>query len=221
MRRSGAVRLMGDTELTAVADALTALLRCSTARFRYARETDNPFAPDQRHSSEAEGVIDFRNCRYEVREGLWAAIVDRGRKYVPRENGLWEKPIAKPDTPPIWGEPLWMLQLLRGVVKASAEPDPQRAGAGSRRLACIADLVTADEKSPNGVAVPPDCRLRDLREVPASVQIGSDKLLNEVSFRLWFAAARLELFAFNDAGGVELPPENRLVDWEPPPLMKP
>lgn len=162
----------------------------------------------------ATGVIDFRahQCRYHYPSDSRTVLVKgdlrsegaRGAKLSPGSPGSVSAL-----------EPLWLFDLIRGVVDAQEQTAENLDGQTCRRFAAHADLNRVAEAVPHHVALPTGMdRLDDLKQVPVDVWLDQDGHIRRIRHDMSasetsIGAVTLDLSDF----GVEPP-----SDWFAPSL---
>jgi len=107
-------------------------------------------------------------------------------------------------------QPLWLFDLVRGVVEAREVPGVDREGGRSRRFAAIADLNRVAEAVGHHVRLPTGTKwLADLKRIPVEVWVNDDGYIRRIRLREGpldapMRSSTLELSEF----GIELD-----VDW--------
>jgi hypothetical protein len=113
--------------------------------------------------------------------GVAVGSVDFVRRRYILERGDWN---AAPGSP---GDPLWLVDLARGITSASRETSAPDAW-----FQCRADLTEADRRSPAGLAVPGGYTVQSLREIPLRIALGPDGIMRaaDVRFANWRSSVR-------------------------------
>jgi hypothetical protein len=151
------------------------------------------------------GVIDFERCRYRLEDSEPPVLADGGRTYALFPDGRWRPPSPGAGSQPLPGQPLWVLQLLRGAV--AVEP----AEHGGLRV--LTDIVLADERSALGVRMAPDQVLRDARVQPIVLSL-EHGLIRRATLLLPVGEHSIELSDFGGPPSIELPPDDLIADPE-------
>lgn len=127
------------------------------------------------HGMSGEGYLDLTGRRYMVDFGSYAMLHADGEHWSGRSGRRLATLPADADHPT--PTPLWLLDLLRGVVGASElEPD-ELGGAPVRHVTASVDLSRASAATPGGLAVPAETkRFEDLLALPVDVWFDSAHL---------------------------------------------
>jgi hypothetical protein len=155
------------------------------------------------------GWVDFVGRRYELDStGQWMVRVDGGHRYTgPNASRLQrERRVSASST---LLEPLWLIELVRGTVKAADRGEKEVKGVVCRHYDVVADFARAANASQCGLAqpiVPPEALAKDLaietwdgRHIPADVFIDSTGLVRRIHVRGFLMNVRMELFDFGVA----------------------
>lgn len=150
---------------------------------------------DFRHQT-AEGIIDIAGRRYMLDYGSYAHLYADGQQWDGRSGrSLATLPRDACAVP----TPLWLLDLIAGVVDASEKGSEEVRGAVCRHLAGTADLSRASQAAPEGIAVPKIKRFEDLLAVPVEVWL-DDTHIRRIRFssteRVEQRSETLELWDF-------------------------
>jgi hypothetical protein len=127
---------------------------------------------DFRHQT-AEGIIDITGRRYMLDYDSYARLYADGKEWDGRSGrALTTLP---PDAFAL-PTPLWLLDLVAGVVEASETGTDEVRGATCRHLAGTADLSRASRAAPGGIAAPGRRRFEDLLALPVEVRIDNTQI---------------------------------------------
>jgi hypothetical protein len=148
----------------------------------------------------AEGVVDLDRRLAAFDYDAYAVLVEAGREWSGRSG---RERSTLPDRPAGWNQPLWFLDLLRGVVEAEAMGVEQVRGAACARLAARADLARASAAARDGMAAPDAARVEDLARLPVDCWIDEAMLIRRVRHErpgdAWRTHLTLDLFDFGIA----------------------
>ena len=189
----------------AVREALARTLAAGTARLHFVRAGEM-FGVTT--TLDARGTIDFARARHQLdgevvarHEGYrqsepFREIDDSGCQYAPMDGGGWHPPPE--DSRPFPGHfsPMWLLQLMDGVVAVIADDD---------RLHVVADIVVADERSAGGVRAVPEASLRELRALEFDVWLDGNGRITRIASRSPWDGVEVEFHDFGGPRPVELP----------------
>jgi hypothetical protein len=127
---------------------------------------------DFRHQT-SEGIIDITGRRYMLDYGSYARLYADGQEW----DGRSGRALATlpPDASAV-PTPLWLLDLLAGVVGASETGTDEVRGVTCRHLAGTADLSRASQAAPGGIAAPGRTRFEDLLALPVEVWIDDTQI---------------------------------------------
>ena len=126
------------------------------------------------------GVIDFAEHRcVQLPSGQSEAeLIVGDERWLGAPGTAINRLTAKPAT--VW-QPLWLVDLVRGVVDAREHPAQDAGGNGPRRFSATSDLNRAAEAVPYGMAIPPNLdRLDDLRNIPIDVWVDDDGFIRRL-----------------------------------------
>jgi hypothetical protein len=121
---------------------------------------------------EAEGYVDLAGRRFLLDYGSYARLHVDGREW----SGRSGRPVSTLGA----GEqerlpaPLWLLDLLRGAVRADEEGVEEVRSVPCRRVRVEADLGAASRLVPGGMPVPEMPRFEDLLALPVHVWLAED-----------------------------------------------
>jgi len=142
---------------------------------------------------EAEGVVDFARRLVAMDFGAYAVIVEGEREW----GGLSGRARSTlPEHRAGPSQPLWLVDLLHGMVEAEPAGDEVVRGMPCRRLAGRADLGRAERDGGRPVAVPEASRIEELHAVPIDCWIGRDGLVRRVRVQMRSRITGVDLFDF-------------------------
>jgi len=152
-----------------------------------------------------QGWIDFRAWRVAVTgDPIPWMVADGEYRTGPPGSSVSGSVTTVQVWPPRAGDPLWLLDLLRGAETAVEETSEPVGGVTCTRFAVQADLCKADAQARFPMAVPNDVRLvRELAQLPLELWLDDEKRIRRVRSGL---TNRLSV-SFSDFG-VEIP-----IDW--------
>jgi len=128
----------------------------------------------------ADGLIDLRRRIVALDFGRRADLIDGGRSWSGMSGA--ERPARSGSAD--WQQPLWLLDLLRGVVAAEARGTEPVAGAACLRLAATADLIRASRAAPGPMAVPFAPSYAALGRLPAECWLDGAPLVRRLHTEL-------------------------------------
>jgi hypothetical protein len=160
----------------------------------------------------AAGVVDFARGRHLTGEGDELVITAGDRQYRRLPDGRWQGRPGGGDGPPMLNGPSWMLHALRGVIAAESRRRELVGSVEVEYFECRVDLLDADARSQDGVRVPPEYVLRELRDMPGHVWIGDDGLVRRVRSPISVDIHEFDFWDFSVPDPLELPPDHLLVD---------
>jgi len=127
---------------------------------------------DFRHQT-SEGIIDITGRRYMLDYDSYARLYADGNEWDGRSGcALATLPPSATALP----TPLWLLDLLAGVVGASETGTDEDRGVTCRHLTGTADLSRASQAAPGGIAAPGRKRFGDLLALPVEVWIDNAQI---------------------------------------------
>jgi len=155
---------------------------------RFARGPARPFPP----GDGAEGVVDFDRRLVAMDFGFYAEFVEAERE--------WRGPSGRPrstlpERPAGWAQPLWMVDLLYGVVAGVQAGEETVRGEPCVRLAGRADLALAEREC--GRQMPtPDVPATALAAIPVHCWVDEGRLLRRLRVEVGGTSYGAELFDF-------------------------
>jgi len=140
---------------------------------------------------QGEGYIDFRAHRCALDYGSYALIVVGDRMW----SGRSGRPVATlPDEPATFIEPMWLLDLVRGVTDVEAQGEELVSGRRRRHLRAHADISRAAVVAPAGLPVPIGAaRYGDLLRLPLELWLDEDDYIRRLRQGNETATLTLEL----------------------------
>jgi hypothetical protein len=129
----------------------------------------------------AEGLVDFGHRLVALDYGFRAELIEDGREWSGRAGG--ERSHGR-GTSADWQQPLWLIDLLRGVVEAVPRGRETIRDRSCLRLAARADLITASRAAPGPMAVPPVPRYQELGRLPVDCWIDETLLVRRLRIEL-------------------------------------
>lgn len=155
---------------------------------------------------QGEGYIDFRTHRCALDYGSYALIVVADRMW----SGRSGRPVATlPEEPATSIEPMWPLDLVRGVTDVEAQGEELVSGRRRRHLRTHADMSRAAAVAPAGLPVPIGAaRYSDLLHLPLELWLDEDdyiRRLRQGGEAAAFTLDLLELGADGPADWTRLP----------------
>ena len=182
-RRSLVVRLLGRAFGGLVDRVLGLLLK---------RMSDRTF--------EGEGFIDFasRRCLLDY-GGVGALIEGRDQRFGRTGQSVASLPVREIGA----DSPLWLFDLLYGVVRlAELGSEPVR-GEPTRRFRAVTDLDRVSSAVPSSPALPDQASYEDLRALTLDIWLGADGYVRKVRFEDRTRLYDLELFEFETTQPVD------------------
>jgi hypothetical protein len=133
----------------------------------------------------SEGIIDIAGRRYMLDYGSYARLYADGKEW----DGRSGRALATlPPDGSAFPTPLWLLDLLAGVVGASETGTEEVRGVTCRHLAATADLSRASQAVRGGIAAPGRRRFEELLALPVEI---------------WIDDTQIRRIRFNSSEGVE------------------
>ena len=145
-----------------------------------------------------EGYIDFRRHRCALDYGSYALIVADDRMW----SGRSGRPVATlPDETATSIEPMWLLDLVRGVTGVEAEGEELVRGRKRQHLRTHADMGRAAAVAPAGLPVPIGAaRYEDLLRLPLELWLDEDGYIRRLRQGDETATLTLELLELGAEG---------------------
>lgn len=141
---------------------------------------------------DAEGVIDFSERRYMLETAGFGRLYADGRQWSGASGREIAALPAERNNEPT---PLWLVDLLSGVMEAHEEGTESVGGTPYRRFAAKTDLSRVSRETPGSVAVPKVAKFDELLAFPLEVWI-DESHVGRIRAKLGVRTETLELWDF-------------------------
>jgi hypothetical protein len=160
------------------------------------------------------GRIDFANqrCLYCEDEDQWT-LTAPGLEFM-GEPGEWEQVVSDDDTLVDHIDPLWLLQLIAGVVEASEDGHEAVLGEPCKRYRTVANLAVARAESKRKMEPPSSRGDLDLNRLPVDVWVDSAGRIRRAILHGDHSLMSLELSDFGLPDAIDLPDADDLLPDE-------
>lgn len=159
------------------------------------------------------GRIDFANqrCLYSEDDDRWTLTAPR-LEFM-GEPGGWEQVVSEDDTLVGHIDPLWLLELIAGVVEASDDGGESVLGEPCSRYATVASFAVASAQSERPMEPPSSRGSLDLDRLPIDVWVDTTSRMRRAILHGDQTLMMLELSDFGGPDPIDLPgPEEILAD---------
>jgi hypothetical protein len=157
------------------------------------------------------GRIDFKNerCLYCEDEDQWT-LTAPGLEFM-GEPGEWEQVVSDEDALVDHIDPLWLLQLIAGVVEASEDGDEAVLGEPCKRYRTVASLPVASARSQRKMQPPSSRGDLDLNRLPIDVWVDAAGRIRRAILHRDQSLTLLELSNFGEPGAIDLPESDEIL----------
>jgi len=157
------------------------------------------------------GRIDFKNQRslYCEDEGQWT-LTAPGLEFM-GEPGEWEQVVSDDDALVDHIDPLWLLQLIAGVVEASEDGQEAVLGEPCKRYRTVASLAVATAQSKRKMEPPSSRGNLDLDRLPIDVWVDDAGRIRRAILHGDHSLMLLELSDFGRPDPIDLPDPDDVV----------
>jgi hypothetical protein len=157
------------------------------------------------------GRIDFANqrCLYCEDEGQWT-LTAPGLEFM-GESGEWEQVVADGDARVDHIDPLWLLQLIAGVVEASEDGDEAVLGEPCKRYRTVASFEVASARSKRKMEPPGSRGELDLDRLPIDVWVDAAGRIRRAILHGDRSLMLLELSDFGEPDAIDLPESDEIL----------
>lgn len=116
-----------------------------------------------------------------------------------------------PASPSSVASPLWLIDLLAGIITADDRGSTQVEGQQLRHIVATANLAEASSSQPDGMPSPARNRYEELLQLPVELWLGDDRLR-----RIRFVSEHRTETLMLDAFGVDI----QELDWSRLPTLR-